>query len=58
MLWKLLLLKALKLETGRVTLKARRVGGSEGFLMFFNASGPDRFLFCNYGAAGNTFFRR
>ena len=51
----MLLLKALTLEKGRVTLKARRVGGSEGFLMFFNASGPDRFLFCNYGAAGNTF---
>jgi alpha-L-arabinofuranosidase len=23
--------------------------------MFFNASGKDRFLFCNYGAAGNAF---
>jgi alpha-L-arabinofuranosidase len=23
--------------------------------MFFNASGIDRFLFCNYGAAGNAF---
>ena len=44
-----------ELQTGRVTLKARRVGGNEGFLMFFNASGPDRFMFCNYGAAGNQF---
>ena len=51
----MLLLKTPELETGRVTLKARRVGGSEGFLMFFNASNMDRFLFCNYGAAGNSF---
>jgi alpha-L-arabinofuranosidase len=51
----MLLLKTLRIEKGRVTLKARRVGGAEGFLMFFNASGPDRFLFCNYGAAGNSF---
>lgn len=51
----MLLLKTPDLRTGRVTLKARRVGGNEGFLMFFNASGADRFLFCNYGAAGNSF---
>jgi len=51
----MLLLKAPLLKTGRVTLKARRVGGSEGFLMFFNAAGPERFPFCNYGAAGNKF---
>ena len=51
----MLLLKTPGLKTGKVTLKARRVGGSEGFLMFFNASGTDRFLFCNYGAAGNAF---
>lgn len=51
----MLLLKTPELKTGRVTLKARRVGGSEGFLMFFNASNIDRFLFCNYGAAGNSF---
>jgi alpha-L-arabinofuranosidase len=51
----MLLLKTLELNTGKVTLKARRVGGSEGFLMFFNASSIDRFLFCNYGAAGNAF---
>ena len=40
---------------GKVTLKARRVDGREGFLLFFNARGIDRFLFCNYGAAGNKF---
>lgn len=43
------------LRTGRVTVKARRTGGSEGFLLFFGADGPERFLFCNYGAAGNQF---
>lgn len=51
----MLLLKTPELKTGRVSLKARRVGGSEGFLMIFNASSADRFLFCNYGAAGNAF---
>ncbi len=44
-----------ELKTGRVTVKARRVGGSEGFLMFFHAAGPERYMFCNYGAAGNHF---
>jgi alpha-N-arabinofuranosidase len=43
------------LKTGRITVKARRVGGTEGFLMLFNADGPERFMFCNYGAAGNKF---
>lgn len=43
------------LQTGKVTLKARRTSGNEGFLMFFHADGPDRFMFCNYGAAGNSF---
>ena len=43
------------LQTGRITVKARRVGGGEGFLMFFHAAGPERFMFCNYGAAGNQF---
>jgi alpha-L-arabinofuranosidase len=43
------------LQTGRITVKARRVGGNEGFLMFFHADGPERFMFCNYGAAGNQF---
>ncbi len=44
-----------KVKSGRVTVKARRVGGSEGFLMFFHADGPERFMFCNYGAAQNHF---
>ena len=44
-----------QLKTGRITVKARRVGGSEGFLMFFHADGPERYMFCNYGAAGNHF---
>ena len=39
----MLFLKAFNLEKGRVTLKARRVGGAEGFLMLFNAESPDRF---------------
>lgn len=51
----MLLLKTPELKVGRVTLKARRTEGNEGFLMFFNASGIDRFLFCNYGANGNEF---
>jgi alpha-L-arabinofuranosidase len=51
----MLLLKAPTFKTGRVTVKARRASGSEGFLMFFNARDIDRFLFCNYGAAGNAF---
>jgi len=51
----MILLKSPRLEWGKVTVKARRVGGREGFLMFFNAFGLDRFLFCNYGAAGNQF---
>jgi alpha-N-arabinofuranosidase len=51
----MLLLKTPELKVGKVTLKARRTGGTEGFLMFFNAQGVDRFLFCNYGAAGNAF---
>jgi len=44
-----------ELKSGRVTVKARRVGGSEGFLIFFHAAGPERYMFCNYGAAGNHF---
>jgi alpha-L-arabinofuranosidase len=51
----MLLLKAQDFAGGRVTVKARRVGGTEGFLMFFNAANIQRFLFCNYGAAGNKF---
>ena len=51
----MLLLKKPEVKIGRVTVKARRVEGEEGFLMFFNAGGIDRFLFCNYGAGGNRF---
>ncbi len=43
------------LSTGKVTLKARKTGGEEGFLLLFNVEGRDRWLFCNYGAAGNSF---
>jgi alpha-L-arabinofuranosidase len=49
----MILLKTPELNTGRVTLKARRADGQEGFLMFFNTHGIDRYMFCNYGAAGN-----
>jgi alpha-L-arabinofuranosidase len=42
-------------KSGRVTVKARRVAGNEGFLMFFHADGPERYMFCNYGAAQNQF---
>jgi alpha-L-arabinofuranosidase len=51
----MLLLKGRDFACGRATVKARRVGGTEGFLMFFNAANIQRFLFCNYGAAGNKF---
>lgn len=51
----MLLLRDFRLERGRVTVKARRTDGREGFLVFFNAAGPERFLFANCGAAGNTF---
>lgn len=50
----MLLLKT-PLTTGRITVKARRVAGREGFLIFFNAANRERFLFGNYGANGNTF---
>lgn len=49
----MILLKTPELKTGKVTLKARRADGREGFLMFFNTHGIDRYMFCNYGAAGN-----
>lgn len=50
-----LLLKDKKLEVGKMTVKARRAGGREGFLLMFNAGRPDQYLFGNYGAAGNAF---
>lgn len=51
----MLLLKEPVISTGSITLKARRIGGEEGFLIFLNVEGRDRFVFCNYGAAGNAF---
>ncbi|MBW8014992.1 MAG: hypothetical protein FVQ82_02320 [Planctomycetes bacterium] len=51
----MLLLDAMDLKTGKVTVKARRTDGREGFLLFFNTVDINRFLFCNYGAAGNKF---
>ncbi|MBB6051455.1 alpha-L-arabinofuranosidase C-terminal domain-containing protein [Armatimonas rosea] len=50
----MLLLKR-PLTTGKLTVKARRVDGREGFLLFFNAENRERFLFGNYGANGNEF---
>jgi len=49
----MILLKTPEFKTGKVTLQARRADGREGFLMFFNTHGIDRYMFCNYGAAGN-----
>jgi alpha-L-arabinofuranosidase len=48
-------LKDVRLTTGEIRVKARRIAGSEGFLVFFNAERDDQFSFANYGAAGNTF---
>lgn len=49
----MLFLKSFKLEKGRVTLQARRVGGIEGFQMLFGTSRPERGVVCNYGGWGN-----
>jgi len=51
----MLLLKKPELKVGKITLKARRTSGKEGFLVLFGADGPERFFFGNYGAAGNKF---
>jgi alpha-L-arabinofuranosidase len=51
-----LLLNKPAVPAGTVTVRARRVAGREGFLLLFNADGKDRFLFCNYGGAENTFY--
>lgn len=51
----MLLLKTPELTVGRVTVKARRVAGQEGFEILFNVRGRDRFFFCNYGANMNSF---
>ncbi len=44
-----------KITSGEIRVKARRTGGSEGFLVYLNAERDDRFFFANYGANGNTF---
>ncbi|MCF8346404.1 MAG: hypothetical protein K9G38_04265 [Bacteroidales bacterium] len=51
----MLLLKSHELKTGRVTVKARKREGKEGFVLYFNVTGQNRFIFCNYGAAENRF---
>ncbi len=48
-------LKSVKITTGEIRVKARRTGGSEGFLVYLNVENNDRFFFANYGAAGNSF---
>ena len=50
----MLLMKGGGLTAGTITFKARRTGGSEGFLLFFNAEGVARCLFANVGGFGNT----
>ena len=51
-----LLLKKPEVSIGKITLKAKRVDGREGFLLLFNAGGEEQFLFCNYGGNGNSFY--
>ena len=41
------------LKTGRVTVKARRVGGIEGFQLLFGTTSQERGIVCNYGGWGN-----
>jgi alpha-L-arabinofuranosidase len=48
-------LKSVKITTGEIRVKARRTGGSEGFVVYLNVENNDRFFFANYGAAGNSF---
>jgi alpha-L-arabinofuranosidase len=48
-------LAAMVPENGEIRVKARRTGGSEGFLILFNGEKDDRFFFANYGAADNSF---
>ena len=42
-----------KFKTGRVTVKARRVGGIEGFQLLFGNNRPERGIVCNFGGWGN-----
>ncbi|HEU5070797.1 MAG TPA: alpha-L-arabinofuranosidase C-terminal domain-containing protein [Verrucomicrobiae bacterium] len=50
----MLFLKNFRFATGRVTIKARRVSGAEGFQLLFGTDRPERGLDCNYGGWGNT----
>jgi alpha-L-arabinofuranosidase len=50
----MLILNTPVITTGTVTVKARITGGSEGFLIFFNHKGRNRYLLCNYGGGNNT----
>ena len=43
-----------RFNKGRVTVKARRVGGIEGFQLLFGTDRPERGIVCNYGGWGNT----
>lgn len=43
-----------KFNKGRVTVKARRVGGIEGFQLLFGTDRAERGIVCNYGGWGNT----
>lgn len=49
-----LILDGASLTTGTISLKARRTGGSEGFLVFFNVRDDETFSFANIGGFGNT----
>ncbi|HEY2883383.1 MAG TPA: alpha-L-arabinofuranosidase C-terminal domain-containing protein [Pirellulales bacterium] len=51
----MLLLKQPELKVGRITVKARRTAGTEGFLILFTVENRQRFLFANYGANNNEF---
>lgn len=42
-----------KFDKGRVTVKARRVGGIEGFQLLFGTNRPERGIVCNYGGWEN-----
>jgi alpha-N-arabinofuranosidase len=41
------------IKTGRVTVKARRVGGIEGFQLLFGSDRKERGILCNYGGWEN-----
>ncbi len=47
-------LKGFELQTGKVTLKARRTGGNDAFSLIFSAKGAANYFYSNCGSAGNT----